>query len=121
MTTLHVDQDALRAGGRAVPLGRRPARPAPTSRTGCASRSSSASRSPTVETGGSARPGAGGGLLLGGVRADATCPIVHDRGAARRRPASADRAALAALRVAAAAPEELRARAERLCYGPRRA
>jgi cell division protein FtsQ len=68
----------------------------------------------TVLSGGSSVPATGGGLLLDGVRA-ADLPMV-----ATPTPVAdghvADRRTLAALAVAAAAPPELRARAERLYY-----
>src|SRR5215216_848253 len=68
-----------------------------------------------VETGGSSIPATGGGLLLDGVRArdlpTVTIKTPRDGGHV------SDARTLAALRVAAAAPSELRARAERLFYG----
>ena len=70
----------------------------------------------TVETGGSRLPATGGGLLLDGVRA-ADLPSVTTKAPLDGRRVSDERT-LAALRVAAAAPLELRARAERLTFGP---
>jgi cell division protein FtsQ len=69
----------------------------------------------TVETGGSSIPATGGGLLLDGVRATGL-PTVKSKAPLDGRHVS-DPRALAALRVAAAAPADLRARAERLFYG----
>jgi cell division protein FtsQ len=70
----------------------------------------------TVRTGGSSVPATGGGLLLDGVRAG-DLPTVTTKAPLDGRHVS-DARTLAALRVAAAAPPELRARAERLFYGP---
>jgi cell division protein FtsQ len=70
----------------------------------------------TVDTGGSSIPATGGGLLLDGVRAS-DLPIVTMKAPLDGRHVS-DARTLAALRVAAAAPRQLRARAERLFYGP---
>jgi cell division protein FtsQ len=70
----------------------------------------------TVETGGSSIPATGGGLLLDGVRAS-DLPTVTMKAPLDGRHVRDDRT-LAALRVAAAAPPALRARAERLFYGP---
>jgi cell division protein FtsQ len=70
----------------------------------------------TVKAGGSSLPATGGGLLLDGVRA-ADLPSVTTKAPLAGRHVSDERT-LAALRVAAAAPVELRARAERLFYGP---
>ncbi|MGI8780004.1 MAG: cell division protein FtsQ/DivIB [Solirubrobacteraceae bacterium] len=70
----------------------------------------------TVASGASSVPATGGGLLLDGVRADdlpvvaSSAPLTDGR--------VRDRRALAALTVAGAAPPELRARSERLYYGP---
>jgi len=69
----------------------------------------------TVKIGGSSIPATGGGLLLDGVRA-AELPTVAAKAPLGGRRVS-DRRALAALRVATAAPPELRARAERVFYG----
>ena len=68
----------------------------------------------TVETGGSSLPATGGGLVLDGVRAG-DLPTVATKAPLEGRHVS-DARTLAALRVAAAAPDELRARAERLFY-----
>jgi cell division protein FtsQ len=70
----------------------------------------------TVKAGASSVPATGGGLLLDGVRAG-DLPYVTTREPFDGRHVSDERT-LAALRVAAAAPDELRARAERLFYGP---
>jgi cell division protein FtsQ len=70
----------------------------------------------TVETGGSRLPATGGGLLLDGVRAE-DLPSVTTKAPLDGRRVSDERT-LAALRVAAAAPLELRARTERLTFGP---
>jgi cell division protein FtsQ len=69
----------------------------------------------TIRTGGSSVPATGGGLLLNGVRA-ADLPAITTRAPLHGRHVS-DARTLAALTVAAAAPPELRARAERLFYG----
>jgi cell division protein FtsQ len=69
----------------------------------------------TVKTGGSSLPATGGGLLLDGVRAE-DLPTVTSKAPLEGRHVTDDRT-LAALRVAAAAPAELRARAERLTFG----
>jgi len=69
----------------------------------------------TVSTGGSSVPATGGGLLLEGVRAS-DLPAVATKAPLDGRRVSDERT-LAALRVAAAAPPELRARAERVFYG----
>jgi cell division protein FtsQ len=69
----------------------------------------------TVRTGGSSVPTTGGGLLLDGVRA-ADLPTVTTKSPLDGRRVSDERT-LAALRVAAAAPPELRARSERLFFG----
>lgn len=69
----------------------------------------------TVRTGGSSVPATGGGLLLDGVRAD-DLPTVSTNAPLDGRHVTDERA-LGALAVAAAAPPELRARAERLFYG----
>jgi cell division protein FtsQ len=71
----------------------------------------------TVRTGGTSVPATGGGLLLAGVRA-AGLPTVTTNAPLDGRHVS-DKRTLAALAVAAAAPHELRARAERLFYGTR--
>src|SRR5918999_2776019 len=70
----------------------------------------------TVKTGGSNLPATGGGLLLDGVRAE-DLPSVASKSPLDGRRVS-DTRTLSALRVAAAAPLELRARAERLVFGP---
>jgi cell division protein FtsQ len=69
-----------------------------------------------VRTGGSVVPATGGGLLLDGVRATGL-PSVTTKAPLDGRHVSDERT-LAALAVAAAAPPDLRARAERLYYGP---
>ena len=69
----------------------------------------------TLKTGGSSLPATGGGLVLDGVRAS-DLPTVTTRAPLDGRHVS-DARTLAALRVAAAAPPALRARAERLFYG----
>ena len=69
-----------------------------------------------VETGGRAVPATGAGRLLDGLRASGL-PLVRANGVVSGRRVG-DRRALAALRVAAAAPDALRARAERVFYGP---
>jgi len=69
----------------------------------------------TVKTGGSSVPATGGGLLLDGVRAG-DLPTVTTRAPLDGRHVSDERT-LEALRVAAAAPPDLRARAARLFYG----
>jgi cell division protein FtsQ len=68
-----------------------------------------------VTTGGSSVPATGGGLLLDGVRAG-DLPSVSTTAPLAGRHVS-DARTLAALKVAAAAPPELRARTERLFYG----
>src|SRR5215207_9177957 len=68
----------------------------------------------TVKTGGSSVPATGGGLLLDGVRAG-DLPTVTTRAPLAGRHVG-DARTLAALRVAAAAPPQLRARAERIFY-----
>ena len=70
----------------------------------------------TVRTGGTSVPATGGGLLLAGVRVG-DLPSVAAAAPLAGRHVS-DARTLAALRVAAAAPPELRARAERLYHGP---
>jgi len=70
----------------------------------------------TVRTGGSSVPATGGGLLLDGVRAG-DLPSITSKAPLDGRHVSDERT-LAALQVAAAAPPELRARSERLFYGP---
>jgi cell division protein FtsQ len=73
----------------------------------------------TVESGGVSVPATGGGRLLDGVRASGL-PVVQAAAAATSAGDHVtDRRALAALRVAAAAPEELLARSERIYSGPR--
>jgi cell division protein FtsQ len=70
----------------------------------------------TVKTGASSVPATGGGLLLDGVRAG-DLPLVTTKAPLDGRHVSDERT-LAALRVAAAAPPQLRARSLRLIYGP---
>jgi cell division protein FtsQ len=70
----------------------------------------------TVRTGGSSVPATSGGLLLDGVHA-ADLPVVSTKAPLDGRHVS-DEHTLAELAVAAAAPAQLRARAERLFYGP---
>lgn len=69
----------------------------------------------TVSSGATSFPATGGGLLLDGVRAG-DVPAVATKAPLDGRRVSDERT-LAALRVAAAAPPELRARAERVFYG----
>jgi cell division protein FtsQ len=71
----------------------------------------------TVEAGGRTVPATGGGRLLEGLYAGGLPTVRVDAPAATGRVT--DRKALAALRVAAAAPAALRTRAERVFYGPR--
>jgi cell division septal protein FtsQ len=71
----------------------------------------------TVTSGGSELPATGGGLVLDGVRTEALPVVATSTPVAGGRVS--DRRALAALAVAAAAPEELRARAERVYHDPR--
>jgi cell division protein FtsQ len=68
-----------------------------------------------VKAGASSVPATGGGLLLDGVRSD-DLPTVSTKVPLAGGRVSDERT-LAALSVAAAAPPELRARAERLFYG----
>ena len=68
-----------------------------------------------VQSGGSSVPATGGGLVLEGVRAD-DLPLVSSRGPLEDGRVR-DRRALEALKVAAAAPPALRARAERVFFG----
>jgi hypothetical protein len=70
----------------------------------------------TVRTGGSSVPATGGGLLLAGVRVG-DLPSVATTAPVAGRHVSDERT-LEALRVAAAAPAELRAQTERLFHGP---
>jgi cell division protein FtsQ len=72
----------------------------------------------TVESGGRTVPATGGGRLLDGVRAPGLPVVAADAGATAAGDHVRDRHALAALRVAAAAPEDLLARSERVYYGP---
>ena len=81
------------------------------------SRSSSTARG-HGRVGGRPVPATGGGLLLEGVRVRDLAGHRGERVGAARRP-RAPTAALAALRVAAAAPPALRARAERVFWGAR--
>ena len=69
-----------------------------------------------VRTGGSSVPATGGGLVLAGVEA-AGLPVVATQAPLDDRHVS-DKRTLGALSVAAAAPPDLRARSERLFYGP---
>jgi cell division protein FtsQ len=69
----------------------------------------------TVRAGASSVPATGGGLLLAGVRAD-DLPTVTTNTRLDGRHVT-DKRTLAELAVAAAAPPDLRARAERLFYG----
>jgi len=69
----------------------------------------------TVRTGASSVPATGGGLLLPGVRAGNLPTVSTDAPLAGGHVS--DARTLAALQVAAAAPPELRARAERLFHG----
>ena len=69
----------------------------------------------TLQSGGSRVPATGAGVLLNGVRAR-DLPIVTSRTPPRDGRVE-DRRALAALRIAAAAPPELRARSERVWWG----
>lgn len=69
----------------------------------------------TVDTGARTVPATGGGLLLEGVRADDLPTVEVDKPAVDGHVRDAE--ALQALRVAAAAPAALRARAERLFVG----
>src|SRR5215218_5329136 len=69
----------------------------------------------TLQSGGSRAPATGAGILLEGVRANGL-PIVTSRTPPRDGRVQ-DRRALAALKVAAAAPPELRARSARLWWG----
>jgi cell division protein FtsQ len=68
----------------------------------------------TVQTGGSRVPATGGGLLLDGVRTK-DLPIVTSKAPVLDGRVQ-DRRALAALKIAAAAPPELRARSQRLFW-----
>jgi cell division protein FtsQ len=69
----------------------------------------------TLQSGGSRVPATGAGVLLSGVRAR-DLPVVTSKQPPRDGRV-ADRRALAALKVAAAAPPELRARSERVWWG----
>jgi cell division protein FtsQ len=69
----------------------------------------------TVETGASRVPATGSGLVLSGVRAEDLPTVVNKGPLADGRVK--DRHTLAALAVAAAAPPQLRARAEKLWWG----
>ncbi len=68
-----------------------------------------------VETGGSRVPATGGGLLLAGVKTD-DLPAVQTKSPLANGRVE-DRKALAALKVAAAAPRELRSRSARVAWG----
>jgi cell division protein FtsQ len=68
-----------------------------------------------VQSGSSRVPATGAGLLLTGVRAD-DLPVVVNKGGVADGHVR-DRHALAALAVAAAAPQELRERSERVWWG----
>jgi cell division protein FtsQ len=70
----------------------------------------------TVRAGGTSVPATGGGMLLAGVRADDDLPTIASRAPLEGGHVS-DARTLAALRVAAAAPPDLRERAARLFYG----
>jgi cell division protein FtsQ len=70
----------------------------------------------TVETAGRRVPATRSGLLLEGLRAGGLPTVAAEPAVTGR---VADRRALAALRVAAEAPPPLRARAERVFYGPK--
>jgi cell division protein FtsQ len=72
----------------------------------------------TVESGGRTVPATGAGRLLDGVRAPGLPVVAADAGATSAGDHVRDRHALAALRVAAAAPEDLLARSERVYFGP---
>jgi cell division protein FtsQ len=115
MTTLHVDRDALEQAvepfASVAGLRVRPDFPHDL-------RIEVIEHEPvaTLKTGGSSVPTTGGGLLLDGVRA-AGLPTVTTKAPLRGRHVGDERT-LAALRVAAAAPPELRERSERLFYGP---
>jgi cell division protein FtsQ len=69
----------------------------------------------TLESGGHRVPATGAGLLLEGVRAQ-DLPVVTSK-TPPRDGRVADRRALAALKIAAAAPPELRQRSERVWWG----
>jgi cell division protein FtsQ len=69
----------------------------------------------TLQSGGSRVPATGAGLLLDGVRTD-ELPVVTSKAPVHDGRVQ-DRKALSALRVAAAAPRELRERSERLFWG----
>jgi cell division protein FtsQ len=69
----------------------------------------------TLQSGGSRVPATGGGLLLEGIRTK-ELPVVTSK-APPQDGRVQDRRALAALKVAAAAPPELRSRAERVFWG----
>jgi cell division protein FtsQ len=68
-----------------------------------------------VESGGSRLPATGGGLVLDGVRSEELPTVASKEPLADGRVQ--DRKALAALKVAGAAPPELRARSERVFWG----
>jgi cell division septal protein FtsQ len=68
-----------------------------------------------IESGGSRIPVTGGGLVLDGVRSE-DLPLVQSKGPLTDGRVQ-DRKALGALRVAAAAPAQLRGRAERVQWG----
>ncbi len=72
----------------------------------------------TVESAGRSVPATGGGRLLEGVRVAGLPVVTAEAGATSAGDRVTDRHALAALRVAAAAPDQLRARSERVYYGP---
>jgi cell division protein FtsQ len=69
----------------------------------------------TLQSGGSRVPATGAGLLLDGIRTK-DLPVVTSK-APLQDGRVQDRHALAALKIAAAAPPELRARSERLFWG----
>jgi cell division protein FtsQ len=116
MTTLHVREDALRAAVRPYPsvAGVRVQTDFPHALTIAVNE-----RTPVaaLDAGGERVPASGDGLLLRGMRTS-NLPVLH----VRLAPAGArvtDRATLAALGVAGAAPAQLRRRVTRLRSGPR--
>ena len=114
MTTLHVDEDALRdaVGPYASVADLRVRRDFPHAlRIEVIEHRAVA----VVEMGGTEVPATGGGLLLQGVRAD-DLPIVRVEEPPRDGRIQ-ERRVLGALRVAAAAPPALGARSERLFFG----
>lgn len=116
MTTLHVREDALRAAVRPYPsvASLRVQTDFPHKLTIIVNE-----RRPVaaLDAGGERVPASGDGLLLRGMRVS-NLPVMH----VRLTPAGnrvTDRKTLAALRVAGAAPEQLRSRVTRLRSGPR--